>query len=104
MRKFCCVLLALLPLGAWAYPIDVDKQLNGLGIDYTAYDTDEDIGSIQLNNYGKTDATCTVVFRNGPESPRTRRVEVAAGQSRNVTAKFNRKIIKLRLDLSCQAK
>ncbi|AZC16992.1 MULTISPECIES: hypothetical protein [Pseudomonas] len=104
MRKFCCVLLALLPLGAWAYPIDVDKQLNGLGIDYTAYDTDEDIGSIQLNNYGKTDATCTVVFRNGPESPRTRRVEVAAGQSRNVTAKFNRKIIKLRLDLNCQAK
>ncbi|ERO61713.1 3-phosphoglycerate kinase [Pseudomonas piscis] len=98
------MLLALLPLGAWAYPIDVDKQLNGLGIDYTAYDTDEDIGSIQLNNYGKTDATCTVVFRNGPESPRTRRVEVAAGQSRNVTAKFNRKIIKLRLDLSCQAK
>ncbi|MFS1288197.1 3-phosphoglycerate kinase [Pseudomonas piscis] len=104
MRKFCCVLLALLPLGAWAYPIDVDKQLNGLGVDYTAYDTDEDIGSIQLNNYGKTDATCTVVFRNGPESPRTRRVEVAAGQSRNVTAKFNRKIIKLRLDLNCQAK
>ncbi|MCU7649807.1 3-phosphoglycerate kinase [Pseudomonas piscis] len=104
MRKFCCVLLALLPLGAWAYPIDVDKQLNGLGIDYTAYDTDEDIGSIQLNNYGKTDATCTVVFRNGPESPRTRRVEVAAGQSRNVTAKFNRKIIKLRLNLNCQAK
>lgn len=104
MRKFCCVLLALLPLGAWAYPIDVDKQLNGPGIDYTAYDTDEDIGSIQLNNYGKTDATCTVVFRNGPESPRTRRVEVAAGQSRNVTAKFNRKIIKLRLDLNCQAK
>ncbi|KTC37942.1 MAG: 3-phosphoglycerate kinase [Pseudomonas sp.] len=104
MRKFCCVLLALLPLGAWAYPIDVDKQLNGLSIDYTAYDTDEDIGSIQLNNYGKTDATCSVVFRNGPESPRTRRVEVAAGQSKNVTAKFNRKIIRLRLDLNCQAK
>ncbi|MBC2655470.1 3-phosphoglycerate kinase [Pseudomonas sp. MSSRFD41] len=104
MRKFCCVLLALLPLGAWAYPIDVDKQLNGLGIDYITYDTDADIGSIQLNNYGKTDAVCSVVFRNGPESPRTRRVEVAAGKSRNVTVKFNRNIIKLRLDLNCQAK
>ena len=27
-----------------------------------------------------------------------------AGQSKNVTAKFNRKIFKLRLDLTCQAK
>lgn len=104
MRKFCCVLLAVLPLSAWAYPIDVDKQLNGLSIDYTTYDTDADIGSIQLNNYGKTDAVCSVVFRNGPESPRTRKVEVAAGKSRSVTVKFNRNIIKLRLDLNCQAK
>lgn len=104
MRKFCCVLLALLPLSAWAYPIEVEKQLNGQSIDYTAYDTDEDIGSIQLNNYGKSDALCSVVFRNGPEAPRTRKVEVAAGQGKNVTAKFNRKIIKLRLDLTCQAK
>ncbi|SED14537.1 hypothetical protein SAMN05216178_6423 [Pseudomonas saponiphila] len=104
MRKFCCVLLALLPLGAWAYPIDVEKQLNGLSIDYTTFATDEDIGSIQLNNFGKRDAVCSVVFRNGPESPRTRKVEVAAGQSKNVTAKFNRNIIKLRLELNCQAK
>ncbi|NBF04334.1 3-phosphoglycerate kinase [Pseudomonas sp. Fl5BN2] len=104
MRKFCCVLLALLPLSAWAYPIDVEKQLNGTSIDYTAYDTDEDIGSIQLNNFGNTDAVCSVVFRNGPEAPRTRKVEVAAGKSKNVTAKFNRKIIRLRLELSCQAK
>ncbi|MFB4247354.1 3-phosphoglycerate kinase [Pseudomonas idahonensis] len=104
MRKFCCVLLALLPLCAWAYPIDVEKQLNGQSIDYTTFATDEDIGSIQLNNYGKSDAVCSVVFRNGPEAPRTRKVEVAAGKSKNVTAKFNRKIIKLRLDLNCQAK
>ncbi|KAF0863501.1 3-phosphoglycerate kinase [Pseudomonas sp. LD120] len=104
MRKFCCVLLAMLPLSAWAYPIDVQKQLNGLSIDYTAYDTDVDIGSIELNNFGSTDAVCSVVFRNGPEAPRTRKVEVVAGKSKNVTVKFNRKIIKLRLDLSCQAK
>lgn len=104
MRKFCCVLLALLPLGAFAYPIDVQKHLEGVRIDYTAYDTDADIGSIQVNNYGTTDAVCTVVFRNGPEAPRTRKVEVAAGKFKNATAKFNRSIIKLRIDLSCTAK
>ncbi|AZD06956.1 MULTISPECIES: 3-phosphoglycerate kinase [Pseudomonas] len=104
MRKFCCVLLALLPLSAFAYPIDVKKHLEGVSIDYTAYDTDADIGSIQVNNYGTTDAACTVVFRNGPEAPRTRKLEVAAGKFKNATAKFNRSIIKLRIDLTCTAK
>lgn len=104
MRKICCVLLAMLPLTAWAYPIEVEKQLNGLGIDYTTFDTDTDIGSIQVNNYGKTDALCTVVFRNGPESPRTRKLELAAGQSKNASVKFTRSIIRLRLELTCVAK
>ncbi|MCK9801616.1 3-phosphoglycerate kinase [Pseudomonas sp. MAFF 302030] len=104
MRKFCCAVLALLPLSVMAYPIDVEKQLNGLSIDYTAFDTDADIGSMQINNFGKTDALCSVVFRNGPEAPRTRKVEVSAGQSKNVTAKFNRSILKLRLTLTCTPK
>jgi hypothetical protein len=104
MRKICCVLLALLPLSAFAYPIDVEKHLNGLKVDYTAYDTDADIGSIQVNNYGETDVACTVVFRNGPEAPRTRKIDVAAGKFKNATAKFNRTIIRLRVDLSCTPK
>jgi len=104
MKKICCALLALLPLSAFAYPIDVAKHLNGLSIDYTAYDTDADIGSIQVNNYGGTDAACSVVFRNGPEAPRTRKIEVAAGKFKNATAKFNRNIIKLRIELTCKPK
>ena len=109
MKKFCygvsgCVLLALLPLTALAYPIDVNKQLNGLNIDYNAFDTDNDIASIQVNNYGKTDATCRVVFNNGPEAPRTRTIEVLAGKHKNATAKFTREIIKMRITLTCTPK
>ncbi|MHC8310469.1 3-phosphoglycerate kinase [Pseudomonas sp. GT1P32] len=104
MKKFCCVVLAMLPLTAFAYPIDVQKQLNGLDIDYNAYDTDTDIASIQVNNFGSTDAVCKVVFNNGPEAPRTRNIEVAAGKHKNATAKFNRTIIKMRIDLSCTPK
>ncbi|MCE0460387.1 MULTISPECIES: hypothetical protein [Pseudomonas] len=104
MKKICCALLALLPLTALAYPIDVEKHLEGVSIDYTPYDTDADIGSIQVNNYGNTDAACTVLFRNGPEAPRTRKIEVAAGKFKNVTAKFNRDIIKLRIVLTCKPK
>ena len=104
MKKFCCVVLAMLPLTAFAYPIDVKKQLNGMDIDYNAYDTDTDIASIQVNNFGSTDAVCKVVFNNGPEAPRTRNIEVAAGKHKNATAKFSRNIIKLRIELTCTPK
>ena len=104
MKKFCCVVLAMLPLTAFAYPIDVQKQLNGLSIDYNTYDTDTDIASIQVNNYGSTNAVCKVVFNNGPEAPRTRNIEVAAGKHKNATAKFNRTIIKMRINLTCTPK
>ena len=29
MKKLCCALLACLPLTVMAYPIEVEKQLNG---------------------------------------------------------------------------
>ena len=79
MKKFCCVLLALLPLTAFAYPIDVQKDLNDMKIDYETFDTDNDIGSIRVANYGDVDATCKAVFNNGPEAPRTRTIDVPAG-------------------------
>ncbi|MEG0862767.1 MAG: 3-phosphoglycerate kinase [Pseudomonas sp.] len=102
MKKCCAVLLALLPLTALAYPIDVEKNIDGVKLDYTTYDTDRDIGSITLNNYGEVPAQCKVLFRNGPEAPRVRRVQVPARQSKDVTAKFNREIIKLRISLDCK--
>lgn len=102
MKKCCVVLLALLPMTAFAYSIDVEKQVDGVKIDYTTYDTDYDMGSITVNNYGDVAAQCKVVFINGPESPRTRRVDIPAKQSKDVTAKFNRSIIKLRIKLDCK--
>ncbi|MDR6713098.1 hypothetical protein J2W83_002701 [Pseudomonas hunanensis] len=102
MKKCCLALLLCLPLGAQAYPIDVEKELTGVKLDYTTYDTAYDIGNITLNNYGEVAAACRVIFRNGPEAPRVRRVNVAAKQSVDVTAKFNRQIIKLRIAVSCK--
>ncbi|PWB30200.1 3-phosphoglycerate kinase [Pseudomonas sp. SDI] len=101
MKKCCAVLLALLPLTAMAYPIEVEKTVDRVKLDYTTYDTDRDIGSISLNNYGEVAAQCKVTFRNGPEAPRVRRVQVPAKKSVDVTAKFNREIIKLRVAVDC---
>jgi len=104
MKKCCAAILMCLPLGAMAYPIDVEKQLeDGVKLDYTAYDTAYDIGAITLNNYGQVPAACKVMFRNGPEAPRVRRVNVPAGKSVDVTAKFNRQNIKLRISVNCTA-
>lgn len=102
MNRLCCALLTLLPLTAAAYPIEVETSLEGVKVDYNAHDVFHDTGSISVNNYGDVDARCSVVFRNGPEAPRTRRVQVAAGKSVDVTSKFNRDIIKLRIKLSCE--
>ncbi|CAM3209986.1 MULTISPECIES: 3-phosphoglycerate kinase [Pseudomonas] len=104
MRKFCCVLLALLPLSAFAYPIDVSKSIKGVSVDYNASDVDGDISSIRLSNYGTNDAACTVAFTNGPEPARVRKVSVPAGKSTNTTVKFSRAIIKMRIKLTCEPK
>jgi hypothetical protein len=80
----------------------VEKHLNGMQIDYNSHDTAYDIGNITVNNYGDVPAKCTAVFNNGPEAPRTRRVQIAAKSSSNVTVKFSREIIKLRIKLSCE--
>jgi len=102
MKKICVALLALLPLTALAYPIDVTKNTDGVKLDYTTYDTDRDIGAISLNISGDVAATCKVTFRNGPEAPRVRRIQVPAKKSVDVTAKFNREILKLRIALDCK--
>lgn len=103
MKKLCAAMLLCLPVAAFAYPIEMEKQIDGVKLDATAYDTAYDIGAITLDNYGQVPAACKVTFRNGPEAPRVRRVNVPAGKRADVTAKFNRQIIKLRVTVACSA-
>ncbi|GFZ62707.1 3-phosphoglycerate kinase [Pseudomonas amygdali pv. eriobotryae] len=102
MNRLCCVLLVMLPVTAFAYLIEVEKQYQGVKIDYVTHDVYHNIGSITVSNYGDVDAKCSVVFVNGPEAPRTRRMQVGAGQSVDASSTFNRSIIKLRIRLTCQ--
>ena len=102
MKKLCCALLACLPLTVKAYPIEAEKQLNGAEVSATTQEIDHNMGAVQLYNYGRSDAKCTAVFRNGPEAPRTRKVVLPAGDSNNLAVKFSRSIIKLRVKLTCE--
>lgn len=101
MNKLCLALVALLPLTAAAYPVEMNKQMNGAEVAATAEDIDSDIGSVMLYNYGQRAAQCKATFRNGPDAPRTRKIDLAPGQNSNLTVKFNRNVIKLRIDLVC---
>jgi hypothetical protein len=102
MKRICCALLACLPLSVLAYPSEVEKQLNGAEVSTSIQEIDHNMGALQLYNYGRSDASCTAVFRNGPEAPRTRKVNLAAGESSNLSVKFSRSIIKLRVALTCE--
>lgn len=102
MKNLCCALLMLLPLGALAYPIDLEKQLNGAEVSASTQEIDHNMGAVLLYNYGETAADCRAVFRNGPEAPRTRKVVLEPGQNSSMTIKFNRSIIRLRVNLTCE--
>ncbi|MDX1297986.1 MAG: 3-phosphoglycerate kinase, partial [Pseudomonas sp.] len=84
------------------YPIEVEKQLNGAEVSASTQEIDHNMGGVQLYNYGRSEAKCTAMFRNGPEAPRTRKVSLAAGETSNLAVKFSRSIIKLRVKLTCE--
>jgi hypothetical protein len=104
MKKYYFFLFAMLPLTASAFPFELEKQLNGAEISATTQDIDHNMGAVMLYNYGRADAECTAVFRNGPEAPRTRKATLAFGQSEMLTYKSNRSIIRLRVGLTCTLK
>lgn len=89
-------------LSAFAYPIEVDPQLNGTEVSYSTQDIGRDMGAILLTNLGGQAAECTAVFRNGPETPKVRKGVIQPGQNSNFTAQFGRDIIKLRIKLTCK--
>ena len=102
MKILSCGILLAISMSATAYPIDVQKKLNGLDIDFNEYDTASDMASIRINNYGTVDAACKVTFRHGPDLPKTKHIQVAAKSHKIATAKFTRAIINMHIQLTCE--
>lgn len=101
MKKIVCAVLALLPLTALAYPIEVEKSLNGTEVSYDTQDIGDQMGAVLLRNNGQQPVTCTAVFVNGPETPHVRKATMAPGKEANLTSSFSRAVIKLRIKLTC---
>lgn len=101
MKKIFCLLCILLPLGAHAYPIELSRQLNGAEVSASTQAVDHNMAALLIYNHGQAEAECRAVFRNGPEAPRTRRTLLTPGASNNMTVKFTRAVIRLRVELTC---
>ena len=107
MNKLLCIALAALPLSALplaaqAFPIELEKTLNGAEVSASTQEVDFNMGAVQLYNYGRAPAECTAVFRNGPEAPRSRKVTLAPGQDALLTGKFTSQVIKMRIKVTCK--
>ncbi|WP_313089502.1 3-phosphoglycerate kinase [Pseudomonas sp.] len=104
MKRVCFAALAIFPLSALAvsYPVELEQTLNGTEVQASTETIDRDMAGLVLQNLGDQSVECSAVFRNGPELPRTRRVTLAAGERKPMTAKFKRDVIRLRIQLTCE--
>lgn len=102
MKNITMMLLLAVPAVAFAFPFEVETQLNGAEISINTLDLGNNMPSVSLSNYGARDAVCKVRFRNGPEAPRTRKAHVAAGETAHLTARFNSTVIKMRVMVECK--
>ncbi|HAW23094.1 MAG: 3-phosphoglycerate kinase [Gammaproteobacteria bacterium] len=105
MKRLCFAALVIFPLSAVAvsYPVELEQELNGAEVLASTETIDRDMAGLVLQNFGEGPVECTAVFRNGPEMPRTRRITLEAGESKPMTAKFKRDVIKLRVKLTCES-
>lgn len=101
MRLCCCALALAVPNLVWATPIELTQKLNGSEVSAKTLDLGENMAALQLYNYGEHKAQCKAVFRNGPESPRTRRAVIEPKKEVNFSLQFKRQVIRLRIDLVC---
>lgn len=90
------------PATAFAFPFEVESNFNGAEIAVNTLDLGNNMPSVSLTNYGQRSAVCKVRFRNGPEAPRTRKAQLAAGETAHLTARFNNTVIKMRVQVECQ--
>jgi|GEM_PF-41664 len=103
-RAAALVSVAIFPLSALAvsYPVDLEQELNGAEVLASPETIDSDMAGLVLQNFGNRPVECSAAFRNGPELPRTRRLTLEPGQSKPMTAKFKRDVIRLRIKLTCE--
>jgi hypothetical protein len=85
---------------AFAYPIDVKSNLNGMDLKLNAVG-DSSIAAIEIKNDDSRAAICQVEFVNGPELPDRNMATVQPGKAQTVRFAAKRTVIKLDVKVTC---
>lgn len=101
-KQLLTFILFSIPIVASAFPIEVDSQLAGLPVSVSTSSMADNLLVVHINNYGPETVDCSARMKGGPEVPRVRKVQVAGMQQGSVTASFNNKVIRARVQVNCQ--
>lgn len=100
-RSVCATLVALLPVTALAFTIDLNVVNEGVSVTGTTGYIGN-VATISLENGGNQAARCEVYFENGPERPPRTRLTVEAGEKTTVTQAFQREPTVVRSRVECE--
>ncbi|MEJ2514452.1 MAG: 3-phosphoglycerate kinase [Gammaproteobacteria bacterium] len=103
MRKIWLVAVGMgWAAAAWAWPVDLDLETNGLEVT-AQVDQIGDSAVVRLTSYATVTVRCELVFRNGPETPRTRQVVLEPGETRPVNHRPQRSVVRLKIEAWCES-
>ena len=101
-KSIAAVILGLiLPLSAWAFPVDVEIESEGVSV-IASSSYLSNVATVTLINEGGENALCTGTFVNGPERPSPNRVRLSPGEQMVMTQAFQRDITRVRVKVSCE--
>jgi hypothetical protein len=102
MHKFLVGLfLALLAGVAWAFPVDLEVDAEGLNIG-TVVHSDDKLAIVSVTNQEEFPLRCEAEFHSGPEHGRTRFAIIEPGRVASMSWAPRREVVRLRIALSCQ--
>ncbi|MDH3915407.1 MAG: hypothetical protein OEU49_11440 [Chromatiales bacterium] len=92
--------LFFIALQAQAYQTDLRFESQGLDIEAIP-NLIENATVVRLINHEKVAVRCDVVFRNGPELSRPRKINIKAGDTGIARFSPSRSVIRLQIDIEC---
>lgn len=100
--RYAAAIVGFLFLAAKAHAYQTDLRFESRGLDVEAIPSlIENATVLRLINHEDTVVRCDVVFRNGPELSRKRKINIKAGDTGIARFSPSREVIRLQIDVEC---
>ena len=100
--RYIVVIIGLSLLAAQAHAYQTDLRFESKGLDIEAIPNLIDNATVvRLINHEHAAVRCDVVFRNGPELSKSRKINIKAGDTGVARFSPSRDVIRLQIDIEC---